>query len=724
MNNNSWVGPSSTEAVVPQSQSQNQTQYQYRALVLDSGPIIKNEGLKALFTKAQQFYTVPAVMEEIKDAKARTQFQQQLATAMVQSDLIIREPSKEAMSRVIEFSKLTGDYPSLSKVDLQVLALTVDLEIEGTLTSDHVRTTPKRTIGLGNITTLNPKQQQQQQQKGTNNNNTTTDDSTPQPPSSQQIEQGQDLGHVEYDIVEDDDDEDDDDGVSDNESTNDEIDGATPTLTPTPVLPTSTATAPKSWASLLGNPTSTVPATAIATTTATPSISNNNNNTTPTNFSPSTKEAGQFDDAEEDHDVPDLQAELELEFPSLAAAATVPYEGEENEEGQKQQAEADHGSPDDTLPLPSTTSSTTVSASTFSTMTKEEQERERKKQEALKPISKSGKLYNSFRKYGKLMKPKPPTTTTSTAKQSTPAAKSSLLNIVKEGDETTDRNFDPTQSRILGVAGASTSAGTTATPEMNADDDDGEGWITSTKDIVTLKNNIGGGQLDPIKSTLSNNNNNSNNNTAAPTGPPDSHRTACTTTDFAMQNVLLQMGLCLLSVDGMRIRRLKSWVLRCGACFKIHTDPVDPKTGLRRMFCGHCGSDMMQRVSASVDGKTGRLKLHFSKKYKNNLRGTKFSLPKPGSGNRFQGDLLLREDQLMMGAWNQKVKKNSGGQSRAHAQSIFGKDIATNVGCNASVIPNDIRVGFGRQNPNSAKGRERRGKKKKSNDRACGLRRY
>jgi hypothetical protein len=39
----------------------------------------------------------------------------------------------------------------------------------------------------------------------------------------------------------------------------------------------------------------------------------------------------------------------------------------------------------------------------------------------------------------------------------------------------------------------------------------------------------------------------------------------------------------------------------------------------------------MQRIAASVDGTTGRLKLHLSKRYKHNLRGAKFSLPKPGS---------------------------------------------------------------------------------------------
>ena len=43
---------------------------------------------------------------------------------------------------------------------------------------------------------------------------------------------------------------------------------------------------------------------------------------------------------------------------------------------------------------------------------------------------------------------------------------------------------------------------------------------------------------------------------------------ALLTSDFAMQNVLLQMGLSLVGVEGKRIERVKTWVLRCHACFK------------------------------------------------------------------------------------------------------------------------------------------------------------
>jgi len=44
--------------------------------------------------------------------------------------------------------------------------------------------------------------------------------------------------------------------------------------------------------------------------------------------------------------------------------------------------------------------------------------------------------------------------------------------------------------------------------------------------------------------------------------------TGCMTTDFAMQNVLMHMGLDLVGVDGKKIDKVKTWVLRCHACFK------------------------------------------------------------------------------------------------------------------------------------------------------------
>lgn len=43
---------------------------------------------------------------------------------------------------------------------------------------------------------------------------------------------------------------------------------------------------------------------------------------------------------------------------------------------------------------------------------------------------------------------------------------------------------------------------------------------------------------------------------------------ACLTGDYAMQNVLLQIGITALGPDGMRVKQVRTWVLRCHACFK------------------------------------------------------------------------------------------------------------------------------------------------------------
>ena len=93
----------------------------YYALIIDSGPIIRHTGLTSLRDKAARYVTVPAVLQEIRDAKAR----QHLET--LPFDLETKEPSAQSMQTVVEFARQTGDYPSLSRVDLQVLGLLYEM---------------------------------------------------------------------------------------------------------------------------------------------------------------------------------------------------------------------------------------------------------------------------------------------------------------------------------------------------------------------------------------------------------------------------------------------------------------------------------------------------------------------------------------------------------------------------------------------------------------------
>lgn len=61
---------------------------------------------------------------------------------------------------------------------------------------------------------------------------------------------------------------------------------------------------------------------------------------------------------------------------------------------------------------------------------------------------------------------------------------------------------------------------------------------------------------------------------ADPTKPPKTiMKAAVLTGDFAMQNVALQMGLNVLGSGGKRVREVRTWVLRCHACYKSVSSP-------------------------------------------------------------------------------------------------------------------------------------------------------
>lgn len=125
---------------------------------------------------------------------------------------------------------------------------------------------------------------------------------------------------------------------------------------------------------------------------------------------------------------------------------------------------------------------------------------------------------------------------------------------------------------------------------------------------------------------------------------------ATMTIDFAMQNVLLQMNLKLITTNMQRIKKLSSKVLRCHACFQIVKD-------MSKQFCPRCGGATLARVSCSTNAK-GEFHIHLAKNYTYNKRGDKYSIPKPIAGTantKWSGlgggkggwgrDLILAEDQ-------------------------------------------------------------------------------
>lgn len=147
---------------------------------------------------------------------------------------------------------------------------------------------------------------------------------------------------------------------------------------------------------------------------------------------------------------------------------------------------------------------------------------------------------------------------------------------------------------------------------------------------------------------------------------------ATMTIDFAMQNVLLQMNLKLITTNMQRIKKLSSKVLRCHACFQIVKD-------MSKQFCPRCGGATLARVSCSTNAK-GEFHIHLAKNYNYNKRGDKFSIPKPiagtantkwtgiGGGKGGWGrDLILAEDQK---EYTMKLEK----EKRERASDLMDQD--------------------------------------------------
>lgn len=177
---------------------------------------------------------------------------------------------------------------------------------------------------------------------------------------------------------------------------------------------------------------------------------------------------------------------------------------------------------------------------------------------------------------------------------------------------------------------------------------------------------------------------------------------ACISTDFAVQNVLLQMRLKAVGPEGYRIRRLKNWLLRCHACYWTTRQ-------MERRFCDRCGGPTLIRTSYRVTD-DGRVQLFLKKSFQYNNRGTMAPMPLPrNSGPRADREaLLLREDQAAFQratrAYERQMRKETRSANDLDAiddrlAAIFGtmNIKGTSVGRLGPTLP---VIGFGRRNPN------------------------
>jgi len=218
------------------------------------------------------------------------------------------------------------------------------------------------------------------------------------------------------------------------------------------------------------------------------------------------------------------------------------------------------------------------------------------------------------------------------------------------------------KAKAEGTADASTEVTTPTHDPFWGDDPEGE-WITASN-IHLHKNRV--------KKTVA---------------VADLSDVGCITTDFAMQNVMIAMGLRLLSVRGLAITTIRTHVRRCHACWAVELNMEKDNN-----FCRVCGGHTLMKAVFHINA-NGVPRYYMSQKAINNKRGTVYSIPK-FRGGRHNKDLILREDAMKSTKLHAHKKK----VETPFEDSIefgYGK-----VGSKVSVQHAAEQFGYGRRNPN------------------------
>ena len=226
-----------------------------------------------------------------------------------------------------------------------------------------------------------------------------------------------------------------------------------------------------------------------------------------------------------------------------------------------------------------------------------------------------------------------------------------------------------------GHSSSSTVASSKDGSESSSSSEDGGGWITPS--------NLSRRQAKD-KDALG--------NATSPLDPSKPLSVALITQDFAMQNVALQINLTILSSNPSsslspnsssqslhRINHVKSFTLRCHACFYVIRPKHDPAAPPRhdkddtstKQFCPRCGGATLTRVTFTIDPKTGEFKTHLKKNFQWNTRGQRYSVPKAIAGSASGSAGPGKQGAKGQGG---KRKKGGGGKNGWGQGLIFAED--------------------------------------------------
>jgi RNA-binding protein NOB1 len=116
------------------------------------------------------------------------------------------------------------------------------------------------------------------------------------------------------------------------------------------------------------------------------------------------------------------------------------------------------------------------------------------------------------------------------------------------------------------------------------------------------------------------------------------------TADFTLQNACMKMGIPILGVDGLRIRNIKNYILKCTVCSRFIFE-VD------RQFCHFCGYPYLMKIGYNIFS-NGEIRIN-DRKPEPRKRGQIFDLPAP-STKKNSTVYILSEDQIPKKGFNKK----------------------------------------------------------------------
>ena len=177
---------------------------------------------------------------------------------------------------------------------------------------------------------------------------------------------------------------------------------------------------------------------------------------------------------------------------------------------------------------------------------------------------------------------------------------------------------------------------------FNDDGDDEDDWITP-ENLYTKLDEIKGIHESKNKTDTTNDEENLKDNEEKEHKIEDIN-VYVNTGDFTLQNVCMKMGIPIIGVDGLRIKNIKNYILKCTVCNRFIFE-VD------RIFCDYCGYPYLMKIGYNIFA-NGEIRIN-DKKPEPRKRGQIFDLPAPTT--KKNGTVyILSEDQIPKKGFNKK----------------------------------------------------------------------